>query len=607
MSLAEEMLATMSLEDDATTYLSNEDEEEHIVINESRTAIVPNSLKTIAVAGDKDIETVTFDCVRYWDGNDLSTFAIYLNYVLPDLSVGTYIPESIVADGDVFHFDWKIKNNITAKNGKISFAITAIKTKQNESGETVVDKQWSSLPNSDCSIALGLGVSNVPSEEESSDVLAQMSAILEKIQEDFDEWLKNELLITQTTGNSETAIMSQKAVTAIATAQKNIEAKYGSASDDVFPLSIESWKQGAPGYNYNNRIYTSEFINVDGCERITVKVNPNSNIVPYFDAYTGNEADGYERKAGYGYYEADNYFKIKDFGYTAIRVTLKKKDNSNFTAFDVAEELKNIQAIKTYETIIEEAEYAPVKLRFMQYNIGKFNYGVSGGLKADVVDEKIANYKKFLGEYQPNIVCMQEYPVEEPGDGGEGWIDANHTYNPDETLFNALYPYSTEMYFEVAIKGDINPITTTNVNINISDASHRTKGTINSYKINGKTVGVLSCWFNVSAPSENRLNQLRDAIAQLAPFDIAIICADTNANNQDEFETMLGIIGDAGYIAANGGYFGSFETYNLNSSSYKQIDNIFVRGARIKNAICPDVYDELSSDHYPVIADIMIN
>ena len=213
MSLAEEMLATMGVEDESTTYLSNKDEEEHILINESRAAIVPNSLKTIAVTGDNDIETVTFDCVRYWDGNDLSTFAIYLNYVLPDNTPGTYIPKAITtSDGeDVYHFDWKIKNNITTKSGKISFAITAVKTKQNENGETVVDKQWSSLPNGDCSIALGLGISNVPTEEESSDVVAQLSAILEQIHADVDEWIKT--VVVQTTGTSQTQVMSQNAVT----------------------------------------------------------------------------------------------------------------------------------------------------------------------------------------------------------------------------------------------------------------------------------------------------------------------------------------------------------------------------------------------------------
>lgn len=187
MSLAEEMLANMSVSDDSASYLTGQ--EGHIVINESRIAIVPAELKTIAVTGDKDIETVTFDCVRYWDGNDLSTFAIYLNYVLPDKTVGTYIPEAITtSEGeDVFHFDWKIKNNITTKSGKISFAITAIKTKQNENGETVVDKQWSSLPNGDCSIALGLDISNIPDEEESTDIVAQMTAILEQINSNVDE------------------------------------------------------------------------------------------------------------------------------------------------------------------------------------------------------------------------------------------------------------------------------------------------------------------------------------------------------------------------------------------------------------------------------------
>lgn len=192
MSLAEEMLATMPLSDDSSTYSA--DEEPHIVINESRQAIVPNELKTIAVTGDKNIETVTFDCVRYWDGNDLSTFAIYLNYVLPDLKTGTYIPEKITTtDGDKFyHFDWQIKNNITAKSGKISFAVTAISTKPNSAGIHIIDKKWSSIPNGDCSIALGLGMSNVPSEEEASGVLAQMSDILKQMQPEINA-IKSEL------------------------------------------------------------------------------------------------------------------------------------------------------------------------------------------------------------------------------------------------------------------------------------------------------------------------------------------------------------------------------------------------------------------------------
>lgn len=211
MSLAKTLLN--SLDDYEVTEVDAVEEEPHIIVGSNREITVPAKLKLIAVKGDKDIETVTIDCVRYWDGNDLSTFAIYLNYVLPDKTVGTYIPEAIItSEGeDVFHFDWKIKNNITTKSGKISFAITAVKTKLNENGETVVDKQWGSLPNGDCTIASGLDISSVPSEEESSDVVAQLSAILEQIHGNIDEWIKN--VIVQTTGTSTTKVMSQKATT----------------------------------------------------------------------------------------------------------------------------------------------------------------------------------------------------------------------------------------------------------------------------------------------------------------------------------------------------------------------------------------------------------
>lgn len=209
MSLAEQMLDTMSVSEDSESSLV--DEEPHIVIDESRIAIVPAKLKTIAVTRDKDIETVTFDCVRYWDGNDLSNFAIYLNYVLPDMTTGTYIPKAIVPSGtgDFFQFEWDIESNITQKSGKITFGITALKTKTNESGETVVDKQWSSLPNSDCSIASGIDISDVPTEEESTGILAQMSEILAELQGSLIELVRSN--VTQTTGRDTEKVISQAA------------------------------------------------------------------------------------------------------------------------------------------------------------------------------------------------------------------------------------------------------------------------------------------------------------------------------------------------------------------------------------------------------------
>ena len=40
-------------------------------------------MKELTVAATvENIETVTIDCVRYWDEHDLSSFAIYINYML---------------------------------------------------------------------------------------------------------------------------------------------------------------------------------------------------------------------------------------------------------------------------------------------------------------------------------------------------------------------------------------------------------------------------------------------------------------------------------------------------------------------------------------------
>lgn len=192
MSLAENLLNSLETTNVTNSY-SASNEEPHIVVGADRNIIVPQSLRKIAVTGDTGVETVTFDCVRYWDGNDLSTFAIYLNYVLPNRSTGTYIPKSITAnDGeDVFHFDWEINRYMTKANGTIAFSITAIKTKLNESGETVVDKQWGSFPNTECSIVEGVDIANVPSEEESPDFIAQLSAILEEIQANLENIVGN--------------------------------------------------------------------------------------------------------------------------------------------------------------------------------------------------------------------------------------------------------------------------------------------------------------------------------------------------------------------------------------------------------------------------------
>ena len=126
MSQAAELLNSLP-GDSVATYTANA-EEEHIVVGSDRFIRIPDSLKRLGVQRDKDIETVTFDCPRYWDKHDLSEMVIYVNYVLPNGEDGRYPVQNVVAIGTMLHFDWTIGDYVTQYQGQISFLICAVMT-----------------------------------------------------------------------------------------------------------------------------------------------------------------------------------------------------------------------------------------------------------------------------------------------------------------------------------------------------------------------------------------------------------------------------------------------------------------------------------------------
>lgn len=154
MSQATNLLNSLSV-DDVTTYANGSETEKHIVIGEDRIITVPESLRRIAVQHDHNVETVIFDCPRYWDGIDLSTMAIYINYLCPNRTLGAYIAQNVTideSDSNVMHFDWTITRNITVKNGKLSFLV-CIKNVDSEGNEI---NHWNSELNTDMYVSEGL-------------------------------------------------------------------------------------------------------------------------------------------------------------------------------------------------------------------------------------------------------------------------------------------------------------------------------------------------------------------------------------------------------------------------------------------------------------------
>lgn len=130
MSQADELLKGLTNEQIALySGAGSGAEEPHIVICRDRKITIPEVLKRIAVEGDHDIETLTFDCPRMWDEHDLSKMILYINYRLPDGEVGSYIAENITPiDDDTFTFTWTISRTVSQKKGNIAFLVCAKKT-----------------------------------------------------------------------------------------------------------------------------------------------------------------------------------------------------------------------------------------------------------------------------------------------------------------------------------------------------------------------------------------------------------------------------------------------------------------------------------------------
>ena len=156
MSKAEELLNTLAITETTSARLSTIDEP-HLVIGPDRVITVPTELKRLAVQFDHDVETVTFDCPRYWDEHDMSQMHIYINYLRPDKETGIFKAQNIVVDetdSNAMHFDWTISRNVTEVPGQLVFLV-CIKKVDEEGNEKT---HWNSELCKTCYVSEGLEI-----------------------------------------------------------------------------------------------------------------------------------------------------------------------------------------------------------------------------------------------------------------------------------------------------------------------------------------------------------------------------------------------------------------------------------------------------------------
>lgn len=149
MSQAQALLN--SLEDVEVANIVNTNGDK-IVIDEYRTIHVPDSLRRLGVQHDHNIETVTFTCPRYWDGNDMSQMKIYVNYLRLDGVKGRYLTTNLKVNDDTMDFDWVVSNNVTQVKGTLSFLICIVKT----DADGMEERHWNSELNQECYISEGM-------------------------------------------------------------------------------------------------------------------------------------------------------------------------------------------------------------------------------------------------------------------------------------------------------------------------------------------------------------------------------------------------------------------------------------------------------------------
>ena len=183
MSQAEALLAGVTVDDVVMFSSQYVEVEPHIAIGIDRFITVPDELKRLAVQYDHNMRTVTFDCPRYYDGRDMASMKIYINYInLNDKKVkGSHIAENVVIDnfdGNIIHFDWTIKKHVTPSKGNLAFLVCVrqVDTEGNESNH------WNSELNTECYISEGMEFDSETIENEYPDIVTQLLERMDSVE-----------------------------------------------------------------------------------------------------------------------------------------------------------------------------------------------------------------------------------------------------------------------------------------------------------------------------------------------------------------------------------------------------------------------------------------
>ena len=234
------------------------------------------------------------------------------------------------------------------------------------------------------------------------------------------------------------------------------------------------------------------------------------------------------------------------------------------------------------------------RIRVATMNYGLWNNGVTKYVEDEQAPAVLERWRQMLSDHHADVIAGQEYLP---------FFDRGNKMPADERLFSFLYPYQYS--------------TTTGHGKNLVSATVCTDFAVRSFSTNASrqyikahTVvhGTRVCILNAHCSLEtdftiHRQTEFEELLRVVRGEEHVILMGDFNAYSVSEFELFQ----NAGYRLANGGDFGTFDTWtNFDKpSSWKNraIDNIIVsRDIRILN-VSVDRRD--LSDHSMLIADLV--
>ena len=103
-----------------------------IIDTDLRTILSYKRGNIIGAQGDHNVNRISFKLLRYYNGIDLSTFTIKINYKNALDTINSYFVENLIFGTDTMTFSWLVSKEVTILTGTVSFVVKLFNTINDE-------------------------------------------------------------------------------------------------------------------------------------------------------------------------------------------------------------------------------------------------------------------------------------------------------------------------------------------------------------------------------------------------------------------------------------------------------------------------------------------